>query len=157
MTTRRRPATLVLIATSVLVLTASIGPAVPGVAAASKQSSNIDRAVKSYDALQKYFYVGSPPLYLEEYPRSGGNDYSYVWPFSQAMAATNDMSGIRSIGASYAADARDRLAGLQLYWNDTTTPTRIRLLRPTAARRWRRQVLRRQRVDRPRTSSSGIG
>jgi hypothetical protein len=38
------------------------------------------------------------------------------------MAATNDMSGIRSIGASYAADARDRLAGLQLYWNDTTTP-----------------------------------
>ena len=122
MTTRRRPATLVLIATGVLVLTASMGPAVSAVVASSKQNANTDRAIKSYEALQRYFYVGSPPLYLEEYPRSGGNDYSYVWPFSQAMAATNDMSGIRSVGAAYAADARDRLDGLQLYWNDTTTP-----------------------------------
>ena len=58
----------------------------------------------------------------EEYPRTGGNAYSYVWPFSQAMAATIDLSGIRSVGAGYGADVQDRLAGLQLYWNDTTTP-----------------------------------
>ncbi len=122
MTTRRMPATLVSIATVALVLTALVGPAASGVAAASKQNVNIDRAVKSYEALQRYFYVGSPPLYLEEYPRSGGNDYSYVWPFSQAMAGTIDLAGIRSLRGAYAGDVQDRFAGLQLYWNDTTTP-----------------------------------
>ena len=99
MTTRPRPSTLALIASLALVLTASIGPAVSGVAGASKQNPNTVRAIRSYEALQRYFYVGSPPLYLEEYPRTGGNPYSYVWPFSQAMAATIDLSGIRSVGA----------------------------------------------------------
>jgi hypothetical protein len=118
-----RPATrTLLIGCLALVLAASLGPAASGVAASSKQGPNVDRAVRSYQAMQQYLYLGDPPLYLEEYPQAGGNPYSYVWPFSQAMAGTIDLAGIRSLRGAYRADVQDRLTGLQLYWNDTTTP-----------------------------------
>ena len=123
MTPPRRPATrTLLIGTLSIVMVASLGPAASGVAGSSKHSPNIDRAVRSYQAMQQYLYLDDPPLYLEEYPYTGGNPYSYVWPFSQAMAGTIDLAGIRSLRGAYRSDVQDRLTGLGLYWNDTTTP-----------------------------------
>jgi hypothetical protein len=90
--------------------------------AASHQKKNMERAIDSYEALQKYFYQSDSKLYLEEYPHNGGNPYSYVWPFSRAMAATIDMSQLKKVGESYEDDVQDRLQGLELYWNNETDP-----------------------------------
>ncbi|WP_409294072.1 glycoside hydrolase family 76 protein [Peribacillus sp. SCS-26] len=90
--------------------------------AASHQKKNTMRALASYESLQKYFYQPSAMLYTEEYPREGGNPYSYVWPFSRAMAATIDMTRLPKIGTEYVLDRNQRLEGLKLYWNNETNP-----------------------------------
>lgn len=79
--------------------------------------SNLDRAVAAYDAMQKNYYVPDVSLYREEYPHNGGNPYSYVWPFSQAFAGTNDMAGLPKVGSQYQADVQDRLQGLIKYYS----------------------------------------
>ncbi|WP_227356610.1 glycoside hydrolase family 76 protein [Haladaptatus salinisoli] len=85
---------------------------------------NVNRAITAYDALQQYFYEEDSKLYLEEYPNRTDNPYSYVWPFSQAMAGTIDLFGIRNgkIGGDYADDVQDRLDALELYWNPNKDP-----------------------------------
>ena len=89
---------------------------------ASRKDRNVDRAIASYEALQEYFYIEDRSLYLEEYPNGDNNPYSYVWPFSQAMAGTIDLAGIRQVGAAFRDDVADRLAGVELYWNSETVP-----------------------------------
>jgi hypothetical protein len=81
-----------------------------------------DRAEASYAALQRYFYDPATSFYLEEYPRTGGNPWSYVWPFSQALLATQAMTGIPRVGRRYRTDLADRYAALEAYWNAETTP-----------------------------------
>ena len=83
---------------------------------------NLDRAVAAYGALQNYF-LEDDGLYLEEYPNTTDNPYSYVWPFSQAMTATVDMTGLPRVGRQYRAELGSDLEALELYWNDATTPT----------------------------------
>ena len=85
-------------------------------AAAPSTGSNAQRAVAAYDAMQRHFYQPQQHLYAGTFPASG-NPFSYVWPFSQAYAATVDMAGLPVIGSRYAADVADRATGLQLYWN----------------------------------------
>ena len=80
------------------------------------------RAEASYAALQRHFYDAETSFYLEEYPRTGGNPWAYVWPFSQAMVATQVMAGIPGIGGRYANDVRDRYAAVEAYWNAETDP-----------------------------------
>ena len=88
--------------------------------AASKNHKNMQRAAASYDAMQKYLYVSDVNLYQEQYPRAADdNTYSYVWPFSQAFAATNYMAGIRKIGDQYKDDVQERLAGLAHYYSSS--------------------------------------
>ena len=101
---------------------AVLGPGVSSAAGTSKQSVNVARAIASYRAMQTYFYVGDQHLYTEQHPNDGNNPYSYVWPFSQALAATIDLSGMRSGGGPYRDAVGDRLTGLQAYWNGGTTP-----------------------------------
>ncbi|MCM3597888.1 glycoside hydrolase family 76 protein [Metabacillus idriensis] len=86
------------------------------------QNLNTERAVQSYEALQHYFYEEDSKLYLEEYPYQSGNPYSYVWPFSQAMAGTIDLSGVPKIGSNYEDDVQDRLKALELYRNEEKQP-----------------------------------
>lgn len=81
------------------------------------------RSQETYAALQRYFYDPQTSLYLEEYPRQSDNPWSYVWPFSQAMVATQVMSGIPAVGRHYSADVTDRYRALELYWNSGTEPT----------------------------------
>jgi hypothetical protein len=80
------------------------------------------RASDGYKAMQKYFYVsnGGSSLYRETYPRSG-NPYSYLWPFTQAMAATLDLFGATPALATV-RDVQDRSRGLTRYWNPSSTP-----------------------------------
>jgi predicted alpha-1,6-mannanase (GH76 family) len=86
----------------------------PGTAAA--------RAQASYQALNKYFETGQQGLLLEEYPNHQQNPYSYVWPYSQAAIAAENLAGIPGAGRQAAKEAERRLDAYELYWNATTTP-----------------------------------
>ena len=79
------------------------------------------RATASYQALTKYFEAGQG-LLLEEYPNTQQNAYSYVWPYSQAAVAAENLAGIPGSGRKASAEAQRRLDAYQPYWNDTTTP-----------------------------------
>jgi hypothetical protein len=85
-------------------------------AAGSHLPSDRDRAALTYSALQHYLYVDDGSgLYHEQYPvQPADNAYSYEWPFSQAHAATLDLTGLP--GANYGADLRDRSTGQERYW-----------------------------------------
>ncbi|HEX8073781.1 MAG TPA: glycoside hydrolase family 76 protein [Thermoleophilaceae bacterium] len=99
---------LVLLAALALVLVP------PGVAAA-KSDRNMTRAVESYRALQKHLYLPEQRLYR-------GSPYSYVWPFSQAMSATIALAGMPRQAHHYSKQVRDRLLGLQSYFDPDSEP-----------------------------------
>jgi hypothetical protein len=67
------------------------------------------RAILTFRAMQKYFYIPGPHLYK-------GAPYSFLWPFSQALAATISIGMIRGESAKLEAEAHARLSGLQRYW-----------------------------------------
>jgi uncharacterized protein YyaL (SSP411 family) len=91
-------------------------------ASATARGRYAQRARQTYAALQRYFYDPTTSLYLEEYPRQGGNPWSYVWPFSQAMIATQVMAGIPGLGRQYVDDVADRYTALEAYWNPGAEP-----------------------------------
>ena len=66
--------------------------------------------------MQQNFYIPGTGLYE-------GEPYSYLWPFSQALAATVSVSNIpgqAAIAAStYSRELKVRLFGLQNYWSPT--------------------------------------
>jgi hypothetical protein len=72
------------------------------------------RALVSFAAMQKAFYISGSGLYL-------GEPYSYLWPFSQALAATVSVAAVPGQAAKQAvANSRElhvRLFGLQKYWS----------------------------------------
>ncbi|GAA0938916.1 glycoside hydrolase family 76 protein [Kribbella koreensis] len=80
------------------------------------------KAQASYQALNKYFDTGNQGLLLEEYPNTQQNPYSYVWPYSQAAVAAENLAGIPGAGRKADQEATRRLGGYQPYWNATTTP-----------------------------------
>jgi hypothetical protein len=80
------------------------------------------RAQASYDAINTYFDAGSNGLLREEYPNEQTNPFSYVWPYSQAAIAAEDLAGIPGAGRKAAAEADRRLAAYEPYWNAGTTP-----------------------------------
>ncbi len=77
---------------------------------------NPARALLAYEAMQQNFYIPGTGLYE-------GEPYSYLWPFSQALAATVSVSNIpgqAAIAAStYSRELKVRLFGLQKYWSPT--------------------------------------
>jgi hypothetical protein len=76
------------------------------------------RALISFTAMQNAFYIQGSGLYL-------GEPYSYLWPFSQALAATVSVANIPGQAAKQAAaNSRElhvRLFGLQRYWSTPTS------------------------------------
>jgi hypothetical protein len=95
-------------------------------AATSVQQTNANRAVAAYNAMQKYFSVqDGTSLYRETYPWSGGNKYSYLWPFTRAMVGTLALAGVPSGlvgGTSYAAAVQNRFTALANYWDGSANP-----------------------------------
>ena len=75
---------------------------------------NPARALLAFQAMQKYYYIQGSSLY-------SGEPFSYLWPFSQALAATVSMANIPSISRipsmsrAFAAEIHDRLIGLRNY------------------------------------------
>jgi hypothetical protein len=93
--------------------------------AATSQQTNADRAVATYNALQRYFRVPGTSLYRETSPWTGGNAYSYLWPFSRALVGTLALAGVPSRlvgGASYMSAVQDCLNGLTQYWDAAANP-----------------------------------
>lgn len=77
-------------------------------------TGSLDRAVALYGAMQRYFYVPERKLYRETYPHREGNPYSYLWPFTEALAAMTDVVGLGAVDAS---GVRALLEGLRAYWH----------------------------------------
>jgi hypothetical protein len=79
---------------------------------------NPARALASFAGMQKAFYIPGSGLYL-------GEPYSYLWPFSQALAATVSVANIPGQAAKQAvANSRElhvRLYGLGKYWSAPTS------------------------------------
>ena len=94
----------------------------PAAQASVNGSSPANRAEASYRALDQYFGTGQG-LLLEEYPNTQQNSYSYVWPYSQASIAAENLAGMPGAGPTWAGEASKRLDGYKPYWNATTTPT----------------------------------
>jgi hypothetical protein len=74
---------------------------------------NPARALLAYRAMQQSYYIPGTGLYE-------GEPYSYLWPFSQALAATVSVSNIpgqTAVAAStYSREFGVRMFGLQKYW-----------------------------------------
>jgi hypothetical protein len=70
-------------------------------------------AVATYQALQENLYDAVPPLYQGVASSSCGL-YSCLWPFTNAMAATEYLFGTPG-GSTFALDNVTRLVGLLLY------------------------------------------
>jgi hypothetical protein len=77
---------------------------------------NPARALLAYEAMQQNFYIPGTGLYL-------GEPYSFLWPFSQALAATVSVSNIpgqvATAASTYSREFQVRLFGLQKYWGST--------------------------------------
>lgn len=78
---------------------------------------NPARALLAFKAMQQNFYIPGTGLYE-------GEPYSYLWPFSQALAATVSVSNIPGQVASAAStdshELQVRMVGLQKYWGAPT-------------------------------------
>ncbi|WP_406047950.1 glycoside hydrolase family 76 protein [Kribbella sp. NBC_00889] len=91
--------------------------------AADAVTGPASRAKASYEALNKYFDAGQQGLLLEEYPNTQTNPYSYVWPYSQAAIAAENLAGVPGAGQTASEEADRRIAAYEPYWNAGTTPT----------------------------------
>ena len=135
--------------------------AVPAVAGPDHENSpgqprNAARAVAAYEAMQEHLYVNDgSSLYLERtVPTDEDRQYSFEWPFSQAHIATLDLTGLPGrAGREFRDDLEDRKVGagalLERDRGQHGVPGYDSYVR-AALRPGRRQVLRRQRVGRPR-------
>src|SRR6478609_1241234 len=66
------------------------------------------RAQRAFAAMQRFYYIPGSGLY-------SGEPFSYLWPFSQALAATVSMSNVAHLPVSLAGELRARLIGLRNY------------------------------------------
>jgi hypothetical protein len=71
-------------------------------------TGNPARALLAFEAMQHYYYVRGSGLYE-------GEPFSYLWPFSQGLAATVSMANVPKLGVSLAQELHARLIGLRSY------------------------------------------
>ena len=88
-------------------------------AAAHDVTGNLPRAVELFGAMQRYFYVPERRLFRETYPHRGGPTYSYLWPFTEALAATVDFGGLV---APKQGGVHALFEGLKAYWHPRSSP-----------------------------------
>jgi hypothetical protein len=105
------------IAVSMLLIALAGGP---GVAQARKAKpglrGNAARALVAYRAMQQTFYLQGTGLYK-------GEPYAFLWPFSQALAATVSLARIPGQAPRLQRDLHARLHGLQGYLELHPEPT----------------------------------
>jgi hypothetical protein len=71
-------------------------------------TGNPARALSAYEAMQRYYYVRGSGLYE-------GEPFSFLWPFSQAFAATVSMANVPKLPVAFAPELHARLIGLRNY------------------------------------------
>jgi len=76
---------------------------------------NPARALLAFKTMQQYFYIQGSGLYK-------GEPYSYLWPFSQALAATVSVARITGEAGALAHELHVRMFGLERYWEASTHP-----------------------------------
>jgi hypothetical protein len=69
---------------------------------------NPARALLAFEAMQKAYYIRGSGLYL-------GEPFSFLWPFSQALAATVSMANIPHTGVSFTHEIHALMVGLRSY------------------------------------------
>ncbi len=69
---------------------------------------NIVRGELAFQAMQKVYYIQGSGLYA-------GEPFSFLWPFSQALAATVSMASIPHTGISFAHELQAEMVGLTSY------------------------------------------
>lgn len=69
---------------------------------------NPARALVAFEAMQAHYYIRGSGLYA-------GEPFSYLWPFSQALAATVSVANIPHLGLSLSREMSARLTGLNSY------------------------------------------
>lgn len=74
------------------------------------------RALTAYEAMQENFYVPGTGLYR------GAPEYSYLWPFSQALAATVSLSHFAGEQPKLAGNLHELMTGLGLYLGPAPGP-----------------------------------
>jgi hypothetical protein len=71
--------------------------------------------------MQQQYYMPYHRLYRGEETESA-QEFAYMFPFSQALAATSAVAGIPELGAPYRFAVREHLSGLRSYWNPRRRP-----------------------------------
>jgi hypothetical protein len=69
---------------------------------------NPARALRAFEAMQRFYYVRGSGLYA-------GEPFSFLWPFSQAFAATVSMYNVPGLPVSFAPELHARLIGVRNY------------------------------------------
>jgi hypothetical protein len=69
---------------------------------------NPARALLAFQAMQSRYYLQGSGLYA-------GEPFSYLWPFSQAFAATVSLANVPHMPVSFARELHSRMIGLQSY------------------------------------------
>ena len=69
---------------------------------------NPARALLAFQAMQARYEIPGSALYA-------GEPFSYLWPYSQALAATVTMANVPKLGVSLAGELHQRLVGLAAY------------------------------------------
>ncbi len=69
---------------------------------------NPARALLAFQAMQRVYYIPGSGLYA-------GEPFSYLWPFSQALAATISLANVPALARTMAHEIPSRLVGLQAY------------------------------------------
>lgn len=77
---------------------------------------DLARADATAQAMQTYFGTDNNLLH-EAYPAYRDVTYSWLWPYSQAMAGALDLADISTAADGADPSARQWLSGLGLYWN----------------------------------------
>ena len=95
-------------------------------AASAAQRLNAERALLAYTAMQAHFYADDGSSLYYEHPRGqGAQAYAALFPFSRALAATQDLEGVSSSllpGFSAHSAMVDREAGLERFWDVRASP-----------------------------------
>jgi Glycosyl hydrolase family 76 len=78
---------------------------------------NPAHSILSLEAMQRFFYIQGSGLYREELYATPS---SYLFPFSQALAATVSASNIPRQAKTLAGDLRVQLYGLQKYFKENS-------------------------------------
>jgi hypothetical protein len=88
----------------------------PAGQAKTKLRGNPARALLAFKTMQQNFYIPGSGLYK-------GEPYSFLWPFSQAFAATVSLAHIPGESSALAHELRVRMFGLQRYWEASAHPS----------------------------------